>query len=133
MWTEIAIDCYKRTSCKGCFFDTFFSPDGTGCQMKKSVKKLVLEFGSPDEIQEMAEKKENLYAKIRELLNEKPMTAYEVAEELNILAGSARYYLQNMTRSGKVLTQIIKVKNQKQVIYQLKKKKKVRKQWQNQK
>jgi hypothetical protein len=53
LWTNAAIDCYKRGCvCSGCYFENFFTDEHQKCQMKFAVIELVKKFGRPKEAED---------------------------------------------------------------------------------
>lgn len=50
-WTKLAVECYKRQNCDGCFYKEFFEKQGQKCNMRLAVIESVKVFGKPTEIQ----------------------------------------------------------------------------------
>lgn len=49
-WTQLAIECYKRKDCVGCFYKEFFEERNIKCQMKFAVIESFRLFGKPPEL-----------------------------------------------------------------------------------
>lgn len=54
-WTSLAIECYKRKNCIGCFYKDFFEKRNLQCQMKYAVIESFRMFGKPPETMEEME------------------------------------------------------------------------------
>ena len=80
IWTESAIDCYKRGCiCPGC---TIEGSVEEGCYMKKVVLELVRVLGTPPEKEEKKNEFSELQKKMIELVREGMINRDLIADEL---------------------------------------------------